>query len=45
MGVIMGATLRITSLLFSEVCWVDATWAPIATPPLFDLMDPSVIAN
>jgi len=26
-------------------CCVDATWAPIATPPLFDLMDSSVIAK
>ena len=41
----MGATLRINSLLLSEVCWMDATWAPIATPPRFDPMDLSVIAD
>ena len=41
----MGATLRINSMLLSEVCWMDATWAPIANPPLFDLMDSSVIAD
>jgi len=41
---LMGATFTIAQLLVFDGCRVDTTWAPIATPPLFDLMDSSVIA-
>jgi hypothetical protein len=41
----MGATGRIDALWLSQICWIDARWVPIATPPRFDPMDFSVIAN